>query len=210
MQTAVRGRNRIDVLDVLSRVGLASLLLLMAIAHFKEWRETGRVSGLGLVLEETVIVLLLVTRRRARQTSNSPLSWLATMVGGFGLTLARPTEEALFGAGWLFGGIELLGSLGAIFSLLVLGRSFGLVAANRGVREGGPYRWVRHPVYACYLLTSTAYLLENPSSWNLIVYLAVLVCQVVRIHTEEALLGQDPTYQAYQRRVRYRMVPFIY
>ena len=34
---------------------------------------------------------------------------------------------------------------------VVLGRSFGLVPANRGIVARGPYLLVRHPIYAGYL-----------------------------------------------------------
>jgi protein-S-isoprenylcysteine O-methyltransferase Ste14 len=37
-------------------------------------------------------------------------------------------------------------------ALAALGRSFGFVAADRGLRASGPYAMVRHPVYASYLL----------------------------------------------------------
>jgi protein-S-isoprenylcysteine O-methyltransferase Ste14 len=210
MRGTTRTRPRFDVFDVAGRVLLASLLVLMTYAHLRLWLDTGRLAGLGLLIEETIVVGLLITRRRARASMNTPAAWFATVIGGFGLTLVRPTDASLFGIGWPFGAIELIGSIGAIFGLLVLGRSFGLVAANRGVQVGGPYRWVRHPVYACYLLTWFAYLGENPSPRNLAVIALATAGQLLRIRYEEAVLNEDEAYQAYRERVRYRLVPFIY
>jgi hypothetical protein len=39
---------------------------------------------------------------------------------------------------------------------LRLGRSFGIVATNRGIQTGGLYRIVRHPIYAAYVWPSAA------------------------------------------------------
>ena len=39
----------------------------------------------------------------------------------------------------------LIGLYVQISGKLILGRSFGLIAANRGIKVAGPYRIVRHP-----------------------------------------------------------------
>ncbi len=38
----------------------------------------------------------------------------------------------------------------SVFRKVLLGLSFGVVAANRGVKIGGPYSFIRHPMYAGY------------------------------------------------------------
>lgn len=50
---------------------------------------------------------------------------------------------------------------------LCLWRSFGLVAAHRGLKAGGLYAVVRHPMYAGYVISHVGYLLVAPSWWNL-------------------------------------------
>ena len=52
---------------------------------------------------------------------------------------------------------------------LSLGRSFGLMPANRGVVSTGLYRIVRHPIYMGYLITHVGFLAANPSLWNIVV-----------------------------------------
>ena len=47
--------------------------------------------------------------------------------------------------------LVVLGTCFQLWSKLVLRRSFGIAPANRGVKMGGPYRLVRHPMYAGYL-----------------------------------------------------------
>jgi protein-S-isoprenylcysteine O-methyltransferase Ste14 len=106
--------------------------------------------------------------------------------------------------------IQLVGIIVAIVSLGVLGRSFGLVAANRGLRTGGPYRVVRHPAYLGYLIAWLGYVAENPSPRNLIVLALGMSVQVVRMHEEERLLEDDPDYRRYKVRVPCRLIPYVY
>jgi protein-S-isoprenylcysteine O-methyltransferase Ste14 len=91
-----------------------------------------------------------------------------------------------------------------------LGRSFGLLPANRGLILRGPYRLVRHPMYFGYLLVHVGFLLLNPSLWNLMVYVAAYACQVPRLLVEERLLARDKSYAEYQQQVRYRLIPGVF
>lgn len=90
------------------------------------------------------------------------------------------------------GGTPMLGALGAVLMLLglvihcsaklSLRRSFGLVAANRGIKVGGAYRIVRHPMYAGYILAHIGFLLTSPTLWNLAVYVSGWALLVARIY----------------------------
>ncbi len=99
--------------------------------------------------------------------------------------------------------------LGSIV-LLNLGRSFGIMIALRKVKTGGLYRVVRHPMYLTDTIWRTAFILQNPSSFNVALYLAATACYVYRAVLEERFLIQDPEYQAYMERVRYRFIPGVY
>ena len=90
---------------------------------------------------------------------------------------------------------------------LFLNRSFGVVAANRGVKRGGPYRLVRHPMYLGYIVTQFGFLLSGFSIANLALYLAAWTLQVLRIIEEERFLTRDPAYRNYRGKVRYRLIP---
>lgn len=197
---------------MLSTIGLASLFVVFAWVHFSHWRDTGEIAGLGLVIRETIIVTLFVFRRRAKATSRSPMAWVAAMIGGWGIVLASPDAagDPVLGLGAVWGALQFIGVLGAALSLAVLGRSFGVVAANRGVRTWGPYSLVRHPAYASYVFTDMMYLLENPSVRNIVVVLITTGFQFLRIVNEEAVLNGDSEYLEYRERVRYRLIPFLY
>ena len=93
--------------------------------------------------------------------------------------------------------------------VLSLGRSFGIAAANRGVVTTGAYRYVRHPMYAAYVLSTMLQLCLHPSFRNSLVVGCSCSFHAWRIRCEEQLLGQSSTYRAYCARVRWRMLPGV-
>jgi len=85
------------------------------------------------------------------------------------------------------------------------------IAANQKVISTGPYALVRHPMYASALL----YLLGTPlalgSYWGLLPIVAMVPFLIWRLFDEEQFLSRDlPGYAEYRRRVRYRLVPFVW
>ena len=75
-----------------------------------------------------------------------------------------------------------------------LGRSFGLMPANRGVVSTGLYRIVRHPIYIGYLITHVGFVLANPAIWNLLLLVAADIALLLRAVCEERTLARDAAY----------------
>jgi protein-S-isoprenylcysteine O-methyltransferase Ste14 len=79
-----------------------------------------------------------------------------------------------------------------------------------GLVTAGPYRYIRHPIYAavCLFIWPTAIAHE---SWTAVGLAAALtVGAIVRLLSEESLLRvQYPDYAAYAARTK-RMVPFVF
>jgi protein-S-isoprenylcysteine O-methyltransferase Ste14 len=191
-----------------SRALLVTLFALFAWANFAHWRSTGRPSGLGTTLLEGWAALLFLVRRPADRVSLRPIAWVAAPIGSFAMLLARPHEG---GSPLLL--CELLQVLGVVLafvSLATLGRSFGLVAANRGVKTRGPYRLVRHPAYTGYLIAYIGYVLENPALANVVLLCVGTAFQLLRIREEEEILAGDSVYERYRVAVPYRLVPLVY
>jgi protein-S-isoprenylcysteine O-methyltransferase Ste14 len=102
------------------------------------------------------------------------------------------------------------GMITQISAKTVLWRSYGLIPANRGVKTGGPYRFVRHPMYAGYSLIHIGFLLGFPSLQNFLLYLTTFLIEVARLMREELILNNDRIYRDYAARVRFRLFPGIF
>lgn len=104
-----------------------------------------------------------------------------------------------------------LSAIWAIFSILKLGKSTDILVSNRGIVTTGSYGYVRHPLYASYIITNTLYLLISPIYfWRVVLYLFWVICVYMRIHYEELLLSQSPEYREYSKKVPYRLFPKIW
>ena len=85
------------------------------------------------------------------------------------------------------------------------------VAENQTVISTGPYAIVRHPMYA----SGSLYLVGTPlalgSYWGLVPIAAMMPFLIWRLLDEERLLAKDLAgYTEYQKRVRHRLVPFLW
>jgi protein-S-isoprenylcysteine O-methyltransferase Ste14 len=106
--------------------------------------------------------------------------------------------------------VSAVGLALVVLGKMALGRSFGLVPANRGIVVRGPYTFVRHPIYTGYLITHIAFLLANPAPWNFAVILFADSALIVRAMMEERILSADVEYQGYCRRVGWHLVPGVF
>jgi protein-S-isoprenylcysteine O-methyltransferase Ste14 len=200
--------------DRLIRIGVnvagAASAVYFARASVLFYLHTHRLIGGLFVIEQAWFVVAFLTRRPGREVSQRPASWLAAVGGTFGGLLLRP-DGAHPEWGVQAGFVLQLGGLAlCLVALACLGRSFGLVAADRGVRTRGPYRLVRHPVYLGYLLIQAGYVLQAISARNLLVLALTTACNLGRIAAEEHLLSRTGEYQAYRQRVRWRAIPFLW
>lgn len=171
---------------------------------------TMNIGAILLVVSESLGVFLILLRRPSPTLSAHPLDWVLSFVAVNAplLTVQAPASTLLppeASSAVMFAGLVI-----QISAKATLWRSFGVVPANRGIKTGGLYRLVRHPIYAGYTLTHVGFLLGFPSLANSLLYLAVLLVQIARIMREEQLLARDPNYRTYMEQVRYRLVPRIY
>ena len=159
-----------------------------------------------LASELVGVVMILMQRRGEWSTEFFPL--LVALIGtGAGL-LVMPEGTRLISdtvALWL----ALVGGTVSLSAKVFLGRSFGLVAANRGVKSGGIYRFVRHPMYLGYMINQLGFLLVFFSPFNAAIYALVWTAFLMRTVEEEKFLRRDPAYCEYADRVKYRLIPGI-
>jgi protein-S-isoprenylcysteine O-methyltransferase Ste14 len=122
------------------------------------------------------------------------------------LAVPASHSQAVSGLSILWALLALGGFALQITAKLTLRRSFGIVAANRGVKVNGPYRIVRHPMYAGYVMTHIGFVLHNPSLWNVSIYTLGFGFQLARILAEERILLQDRDYRDFAARTPYRLL----
>lgn len=85
------------------------------------------------------------------------------------------------------------------------------VEAGQQVISTGPYRLVRHPMYAGSMLLFLATPFALGSSWALLAAVPLCGVIVVRLLDEERFLSAHlPGYDAYRRKVRYRLIPVVW
>jgi len=85
------------------------------------------------------------------------------------------------------------------------------VAENQSVIDTGPYAHVRHPMYAGAIWLFVGMPLALGSRWSLVHIIHFLPVLVWRLLDEERILQRDlPGYTEYMRRVRARLVPFVW
>jgi protein-S-isoprenylcysteine O-methyltransferase Ste14 len=106
--------------------------------------------------------------------------------------------------------LEFFGVVLSQVSRIYLGRSFGLLPANRGIVSTGPFRIVRHPIYVGWFVLSVGYLMAYPALVNGLMIIVTLPFMMWRITLEEELLTQDPAYREYCQKTPYRLIPRVF
>lgn len=189
---------------------LALLCGIFAWNAYDKWTQTGSLILGGFVLYNTVLVVMTVTRRPSVTTSPRVRDWVAALLTVVVSVQIHPEEWRQTGvqtAGVVLQGIGLAIMAVAVVSL---GRSFGIVPANRGVKRSGLYGLVRHPLYAGEMLYFSGLVLTNLSPSNAIVWLGVFCGLMIRAWAEENHLRKDPKYQLYLEATPYRFVPGLF
>lgn len=198
------------LLDKIERVVLVAFWAYFTNIIISSVVHSHRLFDLLILAVEMLTVILVLTRRDTKSISTSPLDWAFAFGATLAPLLVRPVSGDGFHAG-AFGAALMLISVGMQFGAkLTLGRSFGVVPARRAIVVRGPYKLVRHPIYASYLVGHAGFLLLNPSVWNLSVYCFATALQIVRLQREERILSESPDYQSYTSIVRYRLIPGVY
>lgn len=179
-----------------------------------------------IVFSEGAVILFMVFRAPTGNISVRLSDWIIAILATIGPLFINSSEilieagilpELPMGVRYIYTihyelGLVLLlsGMIIHIGAKLSLNRSFGIVAANRGVRQNGLYRLVRHPMYFGYVVAHTGFFLTSASVWNALIYGFVWALFVARIFAEEKILSEDPAYRAFKEKTRYRLVPGVF
>ena len=139
---------------------------------------------------------------------------------GFIALLVVPAFDYRFGWSAVPLGIVMLGDLLVALGFYFISRVYREntytsatieVAQDQMVISTGPYAIVRHPMYA----SASLYLLGTPlalgSYWGLAPIAVIIPFLIWRLVDEERFLARNlPGYIAYQKQIRYRLVPYVW
>lgn len=175
------------------------------------WVDPSRWTALLLLISEGYTLALILVARRAIARDLAPLAMVATIYACGAAVLLAPDNTIRLAPEAVGATLQLVSLAWVFIAKIALGRSFGLLPAQRGLVMVGPYRIVRHPIYFGYLVGHIGFLLANFSWRNAAVLALLYVAQVIRILREESVLAKtDMAYKSYQQQVRWRLFPFVY
>jgi protein-S-isoprenylcysteine O-methyltransferase Ste14 len=162
-------------------------------------------------------------RVRYRESVNSRLSHLAPMLVGIGLMVwPHPGFDWLTQRylpetrTWFFAGLAFT-AVGLGFSVYArgwLGRNWSTNPALKEDHElirGGPYRWVRHPIYTGLLLAVLGSAMAQGEWRGLVGFVLITVSLLRKLAVEERLLTEQfgDAYRRFQAEVP-ALVPGVY
>lgn len=162
------------------------------------------ISQLCSLIFLALIVYFTLTRLPARNAQTGVMPRLIAVAGTFGMMLVPLTQHVEIGPTLriVSTGMIVVGTILSILCLARLGRSFSVAPTARALVVTGPYRLVRHPLYAAEALTVVGVAISNGSLGAYSVAIACLLFQVARARLEEQVLTATfPEYRDYAARV---------
>ena len=203
-------RPKRDLADLVARAVIVALFTFMAVRIGADFFATGRLTGLLLLASESLVIVLTVFRRAPSIVDRSLRARTLTTLSMLGPLMVRPAAVAALAPELVTVAIGVVGLMVVIAGKMSLGRSFGLMPANRGIVSTGLYRMVRHPIYMGYLITHVGFVVANPTIWNAMTLVGADIALLIRATCEEKTLARDAEYKAYQERVRWRVLPGLF
>lgn len=117
---------------------------------------------------------------------------------------------------------EILGFLGVVVAFVIIGLAMRENAflstvvriqkdRDHQVIQTGPYRLVRHPMYCAMILLYPSWTLALGSYYATLLSSLLIVIILIRTYLEDKTLQEElDGYNEYTKKVRYRILPFIW
>jgi protein-S-isoprenylcysteine O-methyltransferase Ste14 len=184
-------------------------------------------SSLLLVYFQGGTLLVRDTRRALRTGGGRPYLYFVIMMGAAGLCILATQLWICLGnpAGRFLIRNGTIGVIGAVLTVAGIAAAYGVRHAclreywsgNVEIREDhkvvadGPYRHVRHPIYALALLIYPGAALAFPVWWNVLACALMLAGYVwLTAYEDRFLQDRLPGYREYARRTKYKLIPGVW
>lgn len=159
----------------------------------------------------TMLIVMYVIRRPARETDRRPLIMLVSLIGTFCILATSYLPGIPRGGGAVLASDLLItfGMAWAVWGLAYLRRSFSIVPEARELVTGGPYGLSRNPLYFGEGIASIGVMLPVFGPWQAALLLLFIASQVLRIRWEQRILEKvfGDAYRRYRERVPV-LIPF--
>jgi protein-S-isoprenylcysteine O-methyltransferase Ste14 len=173
---------------------------------------TAVAARLAVIMFLSLIVFVIIVRLRPVAKSSGLIPRLFALAGtcmpSFMILLPRNPDSLPVNIA-----SSLLIAIGfglAVYGFSHLNRSASIMPEARRLVTGGPYRFLRHPVYLFEEIGVVGLALPFASVWALLWLLLHVACQFQRMKNEERVLrGAFPEYEDYARRTA-RVIPGLY
>ena len=165
----------------------------------------------------SIPVVIYITRPRSRSRDGGIAPRTAAFVGTTMLLVfpaffvSGPRVVAPPGVVHVLAGPLLIVSTAfGVYALLYLRHNFSLIPEARDLVRGGPYKYVRHPLYTAEIALSLSLALQGDLHlWSTLILGPFICIQIVRsIYEERLLRSAFPEYQDYALTTP-RLVPFL-
>jgi len=200
-------RTRVDIgrIAMIPAAAIVLVFEMMALAYrgpggysILRWLGT-----LLAVIFYTLLIWCYLRRGPARATTSSVTARVAAVVATwtpFIIPWLHGAPPGAVGQG-VSDVLLLAGTAWEVWSLRSLGRNLSVIAQARDVADRGPYRWIRHPLYAGEIVSSLGLAVAAHSLAAVAVWLGICALQAYRaLREEQLLLAVLPGYGAYRGR----------
>ncbi len=210
-------RRRVDLGKLVMVPGAAVLLAfdLISLTHSGSGGAAGALRWFGVVAVcafYTLIIWCYLRRGPAVATSRSATAHVAAVVATltpFAFPLLAAVSSGT-GRQLAADALLLVGTAWSAWSIRFLGRNVSVLAQARDVVERGPYRWVRHPLYAGEIVSCLGLAVAAGSPAAAALWLTLCALQAYRaLREEQVLLRALPGYRGYRARTA-ALVPGIF
>lgn len=194
--------------------GLIAFVALREALGASDWAAAPFERAAQLANGVFAIVLIVLFIARPAPTARAP-GWRAIAAGvGGGLAPLTIVLLPRAAAGPVMASVShaiiLAATLASIWTVIWLGRNFSILPQARALVTGGPYRFVRHPLYVAEFVALFGLAWQFALPWSLLLWAFAAAAQFPRMYFEERVLSETfAGYRAYATRTA-RLLPGVY
>ena len=133
-----------------------------------DYIQNGSLSSLIYIMFEIALIVMVIIRKLPKEVTVKSSDCFYAIFGAI-LPLMIIPDYLASDSNYLLA-LQVIGVVISGLGLLSLNSSFGLIPANRGVKQNGFYRVIRHPMYCGYIISISAVVFQNLTQFNFLIF----------------------------------------